>query len=166
MDSSIGILPEWLDEIFFDDGLSISGDELLARLKDRIFPHGENTIFLGLEKECNFLNCDVLETLDKLGVEVNEISNLVKVVLLNVVRDKIAFVVFGKREDLIGHYKKESIDKALKKCELERFFITVFANRIEYSKVADQIAWGTKVWIANEPHHMIHYDDKPVIRAR
>lgn len=44
--------------------------------------------------------------------------------------------------------------------------ISVFSTRLEFSQVADQIAWGTKVWIVNEPHHMIHYDDKPVIQAR
>lgn len=97
-----------------------------------MFPHRENTIFLGLEKEYDFFNCDVVETLDKLGTETNEISNLVKVVLLNINNDKIAFKVFDKREELIN--------KALKKCELEKFFITVFANRIEYFEEADQIA--------------------------
>lgn len=42
----------------------------------------------------------------------------------------------------------------------------MFANEIEYSEVADQIAWGVKVWLANEADHMIHYNDQPVMRAR
>lgn len=47
---------------------------------------------------------------------------------------------------------------------LRKFLSQFFPDSNGFAEVADQIAWGTKVWIANEPEHMIHYNDKPVIQ--
>lgn len=49
---------------------------------------------------------------------------------------------------------------------VSKLIVTFFSSKNEFSEVADQIAWGAKVWIASEPEHMIHYDDKPVMQAR
>lgn len=51
MNSSIGISPDWIEKMFADNGLSVSGDEILARLKGRLFSHKEIIIFLGSDKE-------------------------------------------------------------------------------------------------------------------
>ena len=37
-----------------------------------------------------------------------------------------------------------------------KVFVTAFPDRRTYKRFADQLAWETEVWIAEEPDHMIH----------
>ena len=66
----------------------------------------------------------------------------------------------------ITEKEKIKIEESLHPSGIASVLVSVFSSRGDFSQVADQIAWGTKVWIANEPDHMIHYDDNPVIQAR
>ncbi|WNK19030.1 BsuBI/PstI family type II restriction endonuclease [Halomonas piscis] len=86
--------------------------------------------------------------------------------LLDRSNENLDLVVFNEVGGVITENKKKLLDESLRLCRLGVSLITVFSDRHDFAEVADQIAWGTKVWIANEPDHMIHYDDKPVIQAR
>ena len=35
-------------------------------------------------------------------------------------------------------------------------YVTAFQNFQTYKKFANQIAWETEIWIAEQPDHMIH----------
>lgn len=36
--------------------------------------------------------------------------------------------------------------------------MSCFPDRAEYRKYVDKIAWESKVWCADHPTHMIHYN--------
>lgn len=78
----------------------------------------------------------------------------------------LCLFVYSEISGPITKDEKIKIDESLQSSGLTSVLISVFSTRFEFSQVANQIAWGTKVWIANEPNHMIHYDDKPVMQAR
>ena len=41
---------------------------------------------------------------------------------------------------------------------MEVVFITAFPDRVTYREFAHDIAWETKVWIADAPEYMIHFN--------
>jgi hypothetical protein len=41
---------------------------------------------------------------------------------------------------------------------LNLIFITVFPDRESPGRYLDGLSWGTKVWLADEPDHLIHLD--------
>lgn len=38
-----------------------------------------------------------------------------------------------------------------------KVYVSVFPNRLAFQAHADCIAWHTEVWLADAPHHLIHY---------
>ena len=37
-------------------------------------------------------------------------------------------------------------------------YVTAFPTKLEFKKFADQLAWGTVVWIAEEPEHIVRFN--------
>lgn len=46
----------------------------------------------------------------------------------------------------------------LKDCSAELVFFTAFLNMGEFRKWLTSIAWETEVWIADIPHHLVHFN--------
>lgn len=43
-------------------------------------------------------------------------------------------------------------------CKADVIFVTAFLNRATFRKFVADIAWGTEVWIASDPDHLIHFN--------
>ena len=43
-------------------------------------------------------------------------------------------------------------------CKAGLVFVTAFESRRAMQSFASQIAWESEVWIAEDPHHMIHFN--------
>nr|WP_294554379.1 BsuBI/PstI family type II restriction endonuclease [uncultured Rhodopila sp.] len=56
---------------------------------------------------------------------------------------------------LSGH---QHLREELKKCRAARVYVAAFATRREFRRRAADIVWNTRVWIAEEPEHLIHFD--------
>ncbi|MEQ5821032.1 BsuBI/PstI family type II restriction endonuclease [Halomonas sp. SCS19] len=138
----------------------------LNRYKLGLSPKDYEVLFFGLsdvmEPSC-FIDEDAL---NNIGLHSSDVASLLGLVLLDRSNENLDSVAFNKVDGVVNENKKKLLDESLRLCRLGRNLITVFSDRHDYAEVADQVAWGTKVWIANEPDHMIHYDDKPVIQAR
>lgn len=50
------------------------------------------------------------------------------------------------------------IRKLCKECKADLVFVTAFLTRSDFKDFASKIAWETEVWIADNPHHMIHFN--------
>lgn len=50
------------------------------------------------------------------------------------------------------------LKKLLKGCKAEPIFVTAFLTRLDFKKIASEIAWETEVWIADNPDHLIHFN--------
>lgn len=81
-------------------------------------------------------------------------------------RKLLCLFMYAEVSGPITEKEKIKIEESLRPSGVASVLVSVFSSRADFSQVADQIAWGTKVWIATEPEHMIHYDDKPVIQTR
>ena len=50
------------------------------------------------------------------------------------------------------------LEETFKDCTVGLVYVTAFPNRAEFRKYAADIAWGTEVWIADSPDHLIHFN--------
>lgn len=48
--------------------------------------------------------------------------------------------------------------KQLAKCTANIIFLTAFLNKNDFKKWVTDIAWGTEVWVADNPEHLIHFN--------
>ena len=81
--------------------------------------------------------------------------------------DKKIFVIgLGDNNGVITEQKKVEILKQLGKAETDVYFFTLFDSMEKFQENSDLISWGSYVWLATEPQHTIHFDNKPKLKAR
>ena len=54
--------------------------------------------------------------------------------------------------------RRRELDDLFAGCNGDLVFVTAFATRRAMQPFFPPIAWGSNVWIADEPDHMIHLD--------
>jgi len=50
------------------------------------------------------------------------------------------------------------LNKMLMYCTAGPVFVSAFPDMAEFKKHAADIAWDTEVWLADMPHHMMHFN--------
>ena len=58
----------------------------------------------------------------------------------------------------IDQTKYIQFEKLTKECIADIVYVTAFSNRDKFRGKAQDIAWETEVWIADNPDHMIHFN--------
>lgn len=56
--------------------------------------------------------------------------------------------------------RRDQLSALFAPCGRELIIFAAFADRNSFSRSAKAIPWETHVWIADEPQHMIHFDDR------
>jgi hypothetical protein len=79
---------------------------------------------------------------------------------------KIFVIGSGNAGGIITEHKKGEILKRLNKPGTEVYFFTLFDNKEAFQENSDKISWGSYVWLASDPAHTIHFDNKPELKAR
>ncbi len=77
--------------------------------------------------------------------------------------DKIFVIGLGNSNGIITEKKKAEILKQFNPAQ-RLYFFTLFESREILQKKIDMISWGSYVWVATEPKHTIHFDDRPTIK--
>jgi len=63
----------------------------------------------------------------------------------------------------ISPKRQIELEETLKDCPHKKVYISAFPDIREFKKHIHDIAWETEVWIADEPDHMIHFNDPKFI---
>ena len=58
----------------------------------------------------------------------------------------------------IDQTKYIQFEKLTKDCKADTVYVTAFSNRDKFRGKAQDIAWETEVWIADNPDHLIHFN--------
>lgn len=58
----------------------------------------------------------------------------------------------------ITELRKRVLEQLSHACTAELIFVSAFLDRTAFRKFAKDIAWETEVWIAQSPHHLIHFN--------
>ena len=81
-------------------------------------------------------------------------------------QDRTLFFTSAKSNTLITKPIKEKLEREF--CDLKgnKVFVSIFETKRNFIENSEKIAWGTYVWIQSDPEHIIHFDDKPVLKPR
>ena len=80
--------------------------------------------------------------------------------------NKIFVIGLGNISGVITEQKKADILKQLSRPQSDVCFFTLFDSKEAFQKDSDLISWGSYVWLATDPEHTIHFDNKPKLKAR
>lgn len=58
----------------------------------------------------------------------------------------------------MGEIRVKKLKEKLADCTATLVFVSAFENKKAFRKFADDIAWESEVWIADNPDHMIHFN--------
>ena len=58
----------------------------------------------------------------------------------------------------ISELRKRILEQLTEACTAELIYVSAFLDRTAFRKFAKDIAWETEVWIAESPHHLIHFN--------
>lgn len=78
---------------------------------------------------------------------------------------KIFIIGTGTPDGIITQPVKENILKQLQQEKNKLYFFSLFNNMEMFQEYSDRIAWGSYVWIATEPEHTVHFDDRAELRG-
>ncbi len=89
-----------------------------------------------------------------------------KAILMYHSDDKIFVIGLGNNKGIITEQTKTEILKQHNNSNSKVYFFTLFDSKETFQKNSDSISWGSYVWLATEPTHTIHFDDKPKLNAK
>ena len=98
----------------------------------------------------------------KLGLTVGTQSHLPDVILYAPTRRRLYLVERGP----ISPARYRELEEMLGGTTVSRIYVSAFPSFREFSRNGDNIAWETRVWIAEAPDHLIHYDGGKVTPPR
>lgn len=80
------------------------------------------------------------------------------VILYNKVNDLIYFIEVVVSSSVMEPKRIKEIQEMAKNVMSRKIYITAFSDFKKFKKFCDTIAWETKVWIAQKPNHVIHFN--------
>ncbi|KAF0106307.1 MAG: type II restriction endonuclease [Anaerolineaceae bacterium] len=128
------------------------------------FAPGAKLIYLG-DTAKNILAFDKV-TFTKLGIPVSEHGKFPDVILYNSKKKWLFLIEAVTAHGPISAKRQIELEEIFKKCKAGKIYLTAFLDFATYKRYAHDIAWGTGVWIAKKPLHMIHYNGDKFLGLR
>ena len=126
-------------------------EDFLAR-----FGMGEQVLYLG-DTSDKFLFRDDLQ-LGSIGFFVLEHDELPDVVAYSISKGILFLIEAVHSSGPMDESRVSKLRNKLKDCKADIVFVTAFATRKAFRTWSVKIAWGTEVWIAESPDHLIHFN--------
>src|SRR6266498_5546463 len=79
------------------------------------------------------------------------------VIIHHTEKDWLILIEVATSHGPINAKRKGELEELFKDSRAGLVFVTAFQTRRAMAKYLDQISWGTNVWIADSPKHMIHF---------
>lgn len=128
------------------------------------FAHGSELLYVG-----DTANKDLYidsESLNALGIPINEHSKLPDVVLYDKKRKWLFLIEAVTSHGPVSPKRIVELEKLLKDCKAGKVYISAFPDFKEFKKHTTDIAWDTEVWLMDSPEHMIHFNGDRFIGQR
>jgi hypothetical protein len=98
------------------------------------------------------------EILNALNIPEMKHDKLPDVVLWNKKRNWLFLIEAVTTHGPVSPKRHAELESLLKKCLVERVYVTAFMDFSGFKKYASEIVWESEVWIADFPDHMIHFN--------
>lgn len=125
------------------------------------FAPGAQVISGDFEKESD----TILGNMEFLTIEAAEQSyaKLPEVLVYSADKNTLFLIDFLSVRGPINERRRKELASLLFDSECQPVFITAVSSRAELAAHADEIAWGTVVWVADTPDHLIHFGGHGII---
>ncbi len=119
--------------------------------------HVPHALLLYMQDVTNKLFIYEHEILLGLGVPFAFHDQLADVLLYQKESNKLYFIYIVDSFGPVMQRRRDTMERWLRGCSAERVYVSVLFNRTDYSVYASFIAWGTYVWLAQIPNHIIYH---------
>lgn len=119
-----------------------------------IFAPSSEVIYLGDTQDKFLVRND--ETLKRLGINLLDDMKLPDVILYSEKKNWLFFVEAVTSVGPMTPARVHELKSYCTECKAGLIFVTAFSNFKSYKQFANDIAWDTEIWIAENPEHMIH----------
>jgi len=142
-------------------------NELQASIIEQFLPEfaeGSKLLYLG-DTEQKDLFTDK-ETLERIGITINDHTKLPDVVLFDEKKNWLYLVEAVTSHGPVSPKRVVELEKLLKNCSAGKIYVTAFPDFKEFKKWSSEISWETEIWISEMPGHMIHFNGDRFIGPR
>jgi len=102
----------------------------------------------------------------QLGLPDSGDSRFPDLILYEPGRKRLFLIETRRKYGSISKQRYFELERIFCKCKVNKVYLTVFTDFDAYKKSSHNISWGTHVWIASTPSHMIHYDGEKNLEPR
>lgn len=96
--------------------------------------------------------------LKALGLDLNQHDRLPDIVVLDEARNWLFLIEAVHSSNPVGPLRHLALERLTAKCNVGIVFVSAFEDLKSFAKWASGISWETKIWVADNPTHMIHYN--------
>jgi hypothetical protein len=96
--------------------------------------------------------------LEKLGVRVDSHGKMPDVVLFYAEKNWLVLIESVTSHGPVGGKRHAELCRLFSGSTAGLVYVTAFPNRSVMGRYLGEIAWGTEVWVADAPSHLIHFD--------
>lgn len=123
-----------------------------------VFAPGGAVLYIG-DTGNNFIHLETA-TLAALGVTLDAAANIPYVIVHDTERNWLFLIEAVTCEAPLDAKRRQEVEELFGGCDAGLIFIAAFQNFRTLKKFISKIAWESEVWIAEEPHHMIHFNGR------
>ena len=95
------------------------------------------------------------KVMEQLGIPAVFGNQLADIVVYQPERNRLYLIYAINRFGPLYKPHKDETEKLLKQCSTERIYVSVVYDRIDYGRYAPYFAWGSQVWMAQIPDHVV-----------
>ena len=95
------------------------------------------------------------KVMEQLGIPAASGNKLADILVYQPQRNRLYLLYAINRFGPLYKPHKDETEKLLKRCSAERIYVSVVYDRIDYGRYAPFFAWGSQVWMAQIPDHVV-----------
>lgn len=118
-------------------------------------PAGHVLYVSNTEGEWSYLDSDALTDL---GLTLEEYGQMPDIVVHHLEKNWLFLIEAAGSHGPVSPKRRQELKEQFAGSKAGIIYVTAFLNRRTMVKHVDDIAWGTVVWIAETPTHLIHFN--------
>jgi hypothetical protein len=93
-----------------------------------------------------------------LGVSTGSETKLPDVIVYDPAKNRLLLIEAATGGSLQGGKRRRELESLFADCKADLVFVAAFETRRIMQSFVSDTAWGTEVWLADEPTHLIHFN--------
>lgn len=134
-------------------------EKAVVEVFGQAFLHDPQVVYLGdANPKKSFQNRSIMR---KLNLPINVALSLPDVILFSEAESHLIIVEAVTSSGPVNSIRLEQMQKFTKgprKLGFKISYVTVFPSRAVFRRFIEDIAWGSSVWIENEPNNIVHFE--------